>query len=163
MRICTSPVRNSCIALMRAFWPLLLCTARTPFSNERSRNLKRFSASSFRRVKISSRSSPSFSRTYHSMKAILVRRLGRGSLYWVTVATGVLSGVTSIRVGHSKNSSASRSTRGGNVAEKRMFCRLVGTTSCTCRICGMNPMSIMRSASSKTMCFNFFVSTCPRE
>ena len=63
------------------------------------------------------------------MNAILVRRFGNDNLYWVTVDTGVLSGVTSMRVGQSKNSSASRSTRGGNVAENRMFCRLVGMTS----------------------------------
>ena len=59
------------------------------------------------------------------MKAIFVRRLGNASLYCVTVETGVLSGVTSILVGHNKNSSASLSTRGGKVAEKRMFWRLV--------------------------------------
>ena len=82
MRICTAPVLKSCMALMRAFCPLLLCTARTPLSNERSRNLNRFSASSLRRVKINNRSSPSCSRTYHSMNAILVRRLGNDNLYW---------------------------------------------------------------------------------
>ena len=73
------------------------------------------------------------------------------------VSAVVAEGATSTRSGNSKNSAARWSIRPEKVAEKRRFCRLDGMTSKMERIWGINPMSIILSASSITMVFKSLV------
>ena len=68
----------------------------------------------------------------------------------VTPATGVATAPTSIRSGRLRCRRTSRSTAAGIVAEKQSVWRSIGTRARIPSTCGANPMSSMRSASSRT-------------
>ena len=157
----TSPARNWDMAANRVCWALLEWISATWRGMVSSKATRTRLASSLVRTNNSARESGWASVNQCSTALIFVCTLGARTTYCSTEATGVPSGVTSMRVGHRRNSSANRSTRWGNVALKSRFCRLRGMTSSMSRSWGMKPMSIMRSASSSTMECNFLVTSAP--
>ena len=76
--------------------------------------------------------------------------LAHDEKFWLTRSEVVPEGATSIRVGSFICRVANSIISFESVAEKSIVCRAVGTRVMMRLICGQNPMSSMRSASSRT-------------